>query len=329
MNILVIFTGGSIGSSAAEDGYLSPDASKGYRLLDMYSQLSGEQVEFDTDEPFRMLSENMTAIHIATLIGCVKRHLEEGYDGIIVTHGTDTIQYMAAALGYALGNSCAPVVLVSSNYILDDSRSNGLANFASAADFISRGCDTGVFVAYRNYGEGVTIHRATRLMEHRAYSDQLYSIRNSWYGRFTNGVFEKNPDYQEFPDDTCCLDWENPEYGTRVLWIKPYVGMCYPQIPEKTQAVLLGSYHSGTVNTDSQELEAFAAEAYEKNIPIFLTGAEKGIGYESTKKFQQLGIQKLPVTAPVAAYVKLSMLLSQKKDPVNILPYSLGGDFPA
>jgi L-asparaginase len=49
------------------------------------------------------------------LITTVKENLSSDYDGIIVTHGTDTLGYSAAALAYALGNGTVPVCLVSSN----------------------------------------------------------------------------------------------------------------------------------------------------------------------------------------------------------------------
>lgn len=326
MKLLVIFTGGTIGSSAAEDGYFSPDASKGYQLLNMYQQQKGEDICFDTAEPYRTLSENLNGSHISKLISCVRENIGKGYQGIIVTHGTDTIQYTAAALGYALGNDTVPVVLVSSNYILEDERANGLKNFAAAVDFIQGGYGKGVFAAYKNDGEGVTIHRGTRLIAHQPYTDALYSVKNIYYGKYQDEEFCKNKAYKEEDDKTAALDWKWSGEDSRVFCIQPCVGNRYPEIPEETEAVVLGSYHSGTVNTESLAIRKFAEQAKARKIPLFLTGVSQGSAYESTKAFESLGIRILPEMSPTAAYMKISMALSQGKKYEDVIPFSLGGD---
>lgn len=66
------------------------------------------------------------------------------YDGIVVTHGTDTLQYTSAFLAYIFDGLNVPIVLVSANYPLDDSRSNGFENFVGAIDFIKSGSGNGV-----------------------------------------------------------------------------------------------------------------------------------------------------------------------------------------
>ena len=326
MKLLVIFTGGTIGSSAAKDGYFSPDASKGYQLLSMYQNKYDSHIIFETAEPYRTLSENLNGSHIAKLTACLKENLNRDYQGIIVTHGTDTIQYTAAALGYAFGNQTVPIVLVSSNYILEDDRANGLANFKGAVDFIQGGYGRGVFAAYQNDGEGVTIHRGTRLIAHQPYADALYSIKNCFYGRFQGEEFYKNPSYKERNDEIETLDWKWEGENSCVFCIQPCMGNRYPQIPKGTQAVILGSYHSGTVNTQSEEMRLFARKAKEKGIPLYLTGAALGASYESVKEFQNLGIHILPEMSPTAAYMKLSMALSSGKQCRDVMPMSLGGD---
>ena len=63
----------------------------------------------------------------------IKEQIEsEKYDGIIITHGTDTLQYTSAMLGYMFDDVSIPIVLVSSNYVLEDKRANGLINLSKA-----------------------------------------------------------------------------------------------------------------------------------------------------------------------------------------------------
>lgn len=71
-----------------------------------------------------------------------------------------------------------------------------------------------------------------------------------------------------------------------VLKITPYVGMAYPQLNKNIKAVLTESYHSGTVNTASKDLEKFCNTAKQFNIPVFLTGSETGF-FTKAKNFIQ------------------------------------------
>ena len=128
--ILVIFTGGTI-ASTLRDGVMDTDKEKNYKLIDSYLNLD-DSVTFETKEPYFILSENLSFDNINTLCKCVKESLSEDYDGIVVTHGTDTLQYSASALDIILGNINIPVILVSSNYPLEDTRANGFDNFIGA-----------------------------------------------------------------------------------------------------------------------------------------------------------------------------------------------------
>jgi hypothetical protein len=92
------------------------------------------------------------------------------------------------------------------------------------------------------------------------------------------------------------------------------------------KAVILSSYHSGTVDTESEELLRFARKCKRKNIPVFVDGIGEGKSYESMQKYEAFGFKRLPAnTSPVAMYMKLWMLISGGLGTDN-LPLSLGGD---
>ena len=115
MKILVVFTGGTIGS-CYNDGVISPDSSTRYKLIEMYKQ-NGGYAEFDAISPYTVLSENLNGEYFNLLYNSVKENINN-YDGIIVTHGTDTLQYTSAVLSYMFGLCNTPIVLVSANYPL-------------------------------------------------------------------------------------------------------------------------------------------------------------------------------------------------------------------
>ncbi len=293
MKLLTVFTGGTISCSEA-DGVLAPDSQNGSYLLGLARQ-AGVRDDFETVQPFSVLSENM-------LRRCITERLGEGYDGVLVTHGTDTLAYTAAYLDFVFGAQETPVVLVSANYPLRDSRSNGLQNFVAAADFLRTG-EKGVFVAYHNTGDRqTTIHRGREVLPQTPYEDSVFSLFMQPYGWMENGVWTRNPDHPQTVQD----DLSACELNGRVLFLRPYVGMVYPALPD-VKAVLLEGWHSGTLPTATEELRAFCRAAKEKGVGVYLTGSRDGFAYESKQLFEALGIRTMQPMPPSAAYVYLML----------------------
>ena len=318
MNLLFIFTGGTIGSTVTGD-VISPDGQTPRLLLEKYAQKHPIDFTYDTLAPMSELSENFTGMHICHILNTVASHAKD-YDGVVVTHGTDTLAYTAAALGYALGNDAPPVCLVSSAYPLEDQRENGTDNLFGALSLMRAGREKGVFVPYQNQkGGSITVHRATRLSSSLALLHQIYSVGDLPYGEVTpDGVFHKDPDYTEKPDALPPPEWRSLfERSRDILRVFPYPGMVYPEIPDRTRYVLLDTYHSGTVDGKSHAAHAFLKAANKKGIPVFVTG---NAAYESAGIFDEYGVIRLPLS-PIALYMKLWLY----KDTAD-LSLSRGGD---
>ena len=327
MKLLFVFTGGTIGSTLSGD-CISVEKGKTYRIIKLYSENFGLDVPYDIIEPYTELSENNSGNTLRLLVSNVLENQGKGYDGIIVTHGTDTIQYSAAALAYALGNSGIPVCIVSSNYPLEDKRANGLFNLHAAVKFITEQQKGGVWVAYKNPCEPVRIHRAARLLAGQAFSCRLDSIFDSYYGYYDGDfVFHRNIGFEEHPDEIPPLGIDSlADICGSILRIAPYTGIEYPKLTDSIKYVLLESYHSGTINTKSAEAERFFKEAAERRIEVFLTGASDEKAYESTKAFGKFSICPLKSCAPIAMYIKLWLADSSGIEPKQILRKSLSGD---
>lgn len=324
MKILTVFTGGTIGSTKS-DGVISPDSENSYKLFEMYSK-KDKKVEFTAVQPLNILSENMNGKFLTQLYKCISSYDLSEFDGVIVAHGTDTLQYTAAYLSYAFGLCKTPIVLVSANFPLEDERSNGFRNFCGAVELIKSRKGRGVFVSYANTPYDVTdIHRASRVLPHSPYEDFIFSIfEKCVYESYSDYGIEKCKFYKEKSDKISMSDCTELEETSDVLYVKPYVGMTYPQITQETKAVLLEGYHSGTLNTNGDELIKFCAEAEKCGVPVFLTGAEQGFFYESKLMFEKLKINVLPPASPIAMYMKLWML---KKDRLDDVFQPCGGDF--
>ena len=83
MNITVIFTGGTIGSSVQQN-FVSTDTQMPYRLLAMYEteqKKKGAAIpHFQTEAPYTTLSEYMDGSHLNLLISCIREQLTKDID---------------------------------------------------------------------------------------------------------------------------------------------------------------------------------------------------------------------------------------------------------
>lgn len=301
MKILIVFTGGTIGSSLQGD-FIRPNADSSKHILALYQEARKdettpcEDIEFETCNPYTLLSENLTGSHVNQLVETLHEKLTDpSYDGILVTHGTDTIQYTAAALELTL-KPHIPIVLVSSNYTLDDTRANGVTNFKTAVDFIMEK-EAGIFVSYCNTGQRPIVHRGGDLLGHLAYDDSLYSLVPSCT-KMAHGLCS-------LPIDTLLVD------PSPILYCKAIPGISYPLVQPHTKAVLIETYHSGTLCTTGSTFSDYVFDLEKKNIPVYLTGIESRSAYESTEVFAQLPVQILEKCSPIYAYMLLWYLYSQ------------------
>lgn len=321
MKILVVFTGGTI-SCTQKNGVLSTDENNSYLLLDMYNKLDSS-VNFEILKPYTILSENLCGDYLMMLYNAIKNYDFSQIGGIIVTHGTDTLQYTSAFLGYAFSDINLPMVVVSANYPLADRRSNGFKNFCAAVNFIKARQGRGVFAAYQNNNDIPKIHRATRLLAHNAYSDSLHSIFDMPFGYIENGNFIANPDYTE-SESKFIFDKINISSCNDIVIIKSGIDINYPQLNSNIKAILIEGFHSGTLATALKPLQNFCEMAKHYEVPIFLTGICSEFGYESKLIFDELSIISLPAAAPIAMEIKLRLL--DKQHIRNVLLHC-GGDF--
>jgi glutamyl-tRNA(Gln) amidotransferase subunit D len=84
-----------------------------------------------------MWSEDMNFNHYNLLAEEIKKEIASGNcDGIVITHGTDTIHYTGAALSFILHNLNIPVLIVGAQRSSDRGSSDAFLNLSCAVNFI-------------------------------------------------------------------------------------------------------------------------------------------------------------------------------------------------
>ncbi len=132
--ILLIATGGTIASKPTKHG-LAPAISP-KELLACVPEIEKTAEAFEV-QPFNLDSTNVSPRHWLEIARIIEERYGE-FDGFVITHGTDTMAYTAAALSYLIQNSAKPIVLTGSQksvYLRDtDARKNLADAFAYCAD---------------------------------------------------------------------------------------------------------------------------------------------------------------------------------------------------
>ena len=81
---------------------------------------------------FNIFSENMTPELWERIVDAVAKAFEEGFEGVVVAHGTDTMAYTAAALSFAFRGLPAPIAFVGAQRSSDRPSSDAAFNLHAA-----------------------------------------------------------------------------------------------------------------------------------------------------------------------------------------------------
>ena len=140
--ILLLTTGGTIASLAGSDG-LEP-----HRSDVMERELNQLRTYYDitVTDVMCLDSSNIRPAEWQELASVIFRE-RAGFDGIVVSHGTDTMAYTASAISFMLPGIDLPVVFTGSQLPLADMLSDGPDNLRTAFAMAASGVP-GVFLAF-------------------------------------------------------------------------------------------------------------------------------------------------------------------------------------
>ena len=134
--ISILHTGGTIASkvdykTGAVTAKFTPE-----ELLEMFPELK-DIANIDSRLIANIMSENMNFSHYNLMAKEIEKEINKGADGIIITHGTDTMHYSSAALSFILEDLSIPVILVGAQRSSDRGSSDASLNLISAVYFIA------------------------------------------------------------------------------------------------------------------------------------------------------------------------------------------------
>lgn len=135
-NILMIGTGGTIASEMTPSG-LTPELNS-TQLLSFVPRI-GEMCHVDCVQLYSLDSTNIRPAHWLGVAKAVRENYAR-YDGFVISHGTDTMAYTAAALSYLIQGSQKPIVLTGAQKPIWFDGTDSKRNLTDAFLYACRGC---------------------------------------------------------------------------------------------------------------------------------------------------------------------------------------------
>jgi glutamyl-tRNA(Gln) amidotransferase subunit D len=175
-------------------------------------------------------SENLRPKHWTMIAEKVAEKIKtDRYMGIVVSHGTDTMHYTAAALSFALQKLPVPVVLVGAQRSSDRPSSDAALNLLSATIFATESKYAGIFVAMHagTSDDTVAFHVGTRVRKnHTSRRDAFKSIDITPVAFVRNNKIEMQQKHlnrldQRSSDNSFEV---NTKFEDRVILLKYYPG---------------------------------------------------------------------------------------------------------
>jgi len=130
--VLLIHTGGTIGMVRdRQSGVLKPDHfyESLMRVIPELSDLADIEVQI----PYLIDSSEIHPTYWQQLAELIRTHIDR-IDGVVITHGTDTMAYTASALSYMLMNIPVPVVMTGAQKPLSELRTDARSNLINSVE---------------------------------------------------------------------------------------------------------------------------------------------------------------------------------------------------
>jgi glutamyl-tRNA(Gln) amidotransferase subunit D len=249
--IALISTGGTI---ASKIDYRTGGVHAALSADELYATVPelANHASIDPEVLMSEYSENLRPEHWTRIAEKVAEKIKTGnYRGIVISHGTDTMHYTAAALSYALQNLPVPVVLVGAQRSSDRPSSDAPLNLLGATIFAAESKYAGIFVAMHagTSDDTIACHVGTRVRKnHTSRRDAFESIDMNPVAVVKNNEIEMQKKDQKGPLEIFSdKPFEvNTRFDDRVILLKYYPGFDHTLIEHAVNAGYRAIVFEGT-----------------------------------------------------------------------------------
>lgn len=324
--IALISTGGTIASKV---DYRTGGVHAAISASDLYASIPelGNYASVDTEELLNEYSENLKPEHWSLIANKVAQKVKSGrYQGIIISHGTDTMHYTASALSFALQNLPIPVVLVGAQRSSDRPSSDAALNLVGGIVFAIKSNYSGVFVAMHasSSDDVIACHVGTRVRKnHTSRRDAFESIDVAPVALIKGNIVEMQHceiKLQKRGSSSECFVVK-PDYDSKVILLKYHPGfdpelIKHAAVNARYKVIILEGTGLGHIGKESfSEIQ----KAIESGLMVFMTsqcvwGKVKMTVYDTGRDLLNIGVIPLSDMITETAIVKAMWVLANSKD---------------
>jgi L-asparaginase len=271
-NILILATGGTIVCADTDNGliphYSVDDVLECVAPINKRHSISGKMV-------MNIDSSNMIPKYWLTIALAIEANYIE-YDGFVITHGTDTMAYTAAALTYLLENFEKPVIITGSQYSMVDSETDAIQNLNDAIHFASEEL-AGVFIAFDGKLINGTRAIKTKTKSYDAFKSVNYPVvaeikhNRISYNQSVYTHFKKTQSDSRKRLLSLSLASEIEE---KIFVLKLFPGLdpaIFDYLQNNMKGVVIESYGIGGVSSEILDIASKVHELTEAGIAVILT----------------------------------------------------------
>ncbi|WP_339529733.1 asparaginase [Pseudomonas mucidolens] len=306
-NIMVLYTGGTIGMQASANG-LAPASGFEARMSEYlagHPQLTVPAWRFREMAPL-IDSANMTPDYWQRLRVAVIEAVDDGCDGVLILHGTDTLAYSAAAMSFQLLGLSAPVLFTGSMLPAGVPDSDAWENVSGALVALGEGLAAGVHLYFHG-----ALMAPTRCAKIRSFGRHPFAALQR-----TDGVAKADSIPQ-----TLGFRHAKAVANVGVLPLVPGIGAAQldAMVNSGIQALVLECFGSGTGPSDNPEFLASLQRAQDQGVVVVaLTQCHEGgvdlDVYEAGSRLRGVGVLSGGGMTREAAFGKLNALLGAGLD---------------
>ena len=333
--IALISTGGTI---ASKIDYRTGGVHAALSASELYQSVPelASHASIDPEVLLSEYSENLKPEHWTAIAEKVAEKVKSGkYRGIVVSHGTDTMHYTAAALSFALQGLPIPVVLVGAQRSSDRPSSDAALNLLGATVFATKSEYAGVFVAMHagTSDDAIACHVGTRVRKnHTSRRDAFESIDVTPVALVRNNAVEMQKTEIALAKRSGGDFAAKPKFDDRVALLKYHPGFDPKMIEHAAKAgyraIILEGTGLGHVNK-----ECFPAlkKAVDAGLMVCMTsqciwGRVRMTVYDTGRDLLDIGVVPLSDMISETATVKAMWALANAKDAKSAMQENLANE---
>ena len=225
-HVVIMSTGGTIASRV---DYRTGAVRSAISASDLYGVVPelADVARVDTEIVFSLYSENITQKQWTELAETVAKRIEQGVDGVVIAHGTDTMAYTSAALSFALQNLPVPVIVVGAQRSSDRPSSDAATNLIDAVKAAGEApfAEVGLAMHETVSDIGIVVHRGTKVRKcHTSRRDTFKSINGFPIAKVKDLQVTMQTDQYQHRDAKKKLVLK-PNFSEKVALVKFYPGL--------------------------------------------------------------------------------------------------------